>query len=410
MIAAFGRVLPPVLAARGYREVWLGSLASNAGSWLQIVASGWLVFQLTGSAAAVGVLALMARGPSILLAGPAGRVADRFDRRTVGLATFTLQAVAALALALLTWAGLASVTVIYLLTLALWSGFALGLPAMLALIPLLVPTTQFSQAVTVNAAGINVARLVGPALGGIALFLVGPAWCFLLNALSFAALLLALVRIDPVRPPDPARGVRIGESLRLAFADPAIRRLLIGMSLFTIFASPVQELAPVVAARLDGGELGLGGLLSAMGAGGVLGAVLLERLTARGLRRSSALPLATTAFAVGLGVVAVSPWLSLSLAAMVFCGAWWIWMFSATNTAIQLRSEPRLVGRMLALYQVAVVGGIGVGSVLAGVLADEIGLGPTLVVWAVLLAAWGLWSLLNRVETIDPPASRPAAA
>lgn len=410
MTAAFGRVLPPVLATRGYREVWLGSLASNAGSWLQIVASGWLVFQLTGSAAAVGVLALMARGPSILLAGPAGRVADRFDRRAVGLVTFAIQAAAALALAILTWAGLATVGVIYLLTLVLWCGFALGLPAMLALIPLLVPPGQFSQAVTVNAAGINVARLVGPALGGIALFLAGPAWCFFVNALSFAALLVALARLDPVRPPDPARGVGIGESLRRAFADPAMRRLLIGMSLFTIFASPVQELAPVVAARLESGELGLGGLLSAMGGGGVLGAVLLERLTARGLRRSVALPLATTSFALGLGVIAVSPWLSVSLAAMVFCGAFWIWMFSATNTAIQLRSEPRLVGRMLALYQVAVVGGIGVGSVLAGALADELGLGTTLGAWAVLLAAWGLWSLLNRVEAIDPPAPRSAPA
>lgn len=402
MSAALGRIIPPVLAARGYREVWLGSLASNAGSWLQIVASGWLVFQLTESAAAVGVLALMARGPSILLAGPAGRIADRFDRRAIGLATFALQAVAALALAVLTWAGLASVGVIYLLTLMLWCGFALGLPAMLALIPLLVPREQFSQAVTVNAAGINVARLLGPAVAGIALFLVGPAWCFALNAVSFSALVVALVRIAPVHPPEPGRGIGIGESLRRAFADRALRRLLVGMSLFTILASPVQELAPVVAARLDGGEIGLGGLLSAMGAGGVLGAVVLERLTARGLRRSTALPLATTAFALGLATIAVSPWLSLSMAAMVFCGAFWIWMFSATNTAIQLRSEPRLVGRMLALYQVAVVGGIGVGSVLAGFLADGIGLGPTLLIWAALLAAWGIWSLVNRVEAIDP--------
>lgn len=400
-ITGLWRLAPPVLASRRYREVWLGSLASNAGSWLQIVASGWLIFELTGSAAAVGVLALVARGPSILLAGPAGRLADRFDRRMVGLVTFGGQAIAALALAIATWADLASVGVIYALTLVLWCGFALGLPTMLALIPLLVPRAQFSQAVTVNAAGINVARLVGPAIGGIALFLLGPAWCFAINAASFAALVWALVRVGPVPPPDPDRPASIGESLRIAAADPALRRLLIGMTLFTMLASPAQELAPVIADRLEGGEIGLGALLSAMGGGGVLGAVLLERLSGRGLRRSLALPLATTAFSVGLAVVALSPWLSLTIAAMVVCGGFWIWMFSVTNTAIQLGSEQRVIGRMLALYQVAVVGGIGIGSLAAGVTADLIGLGPALLIWAVALAAWGVWSLAHRVTSID---------
>ena len=370
------------------------------------MASGWLVFQLTDSAAAVGALAVAARAPSILLAGPAGRLADRFDRRIVGVATFALQAAAALALALLTWAGLATVWVIYLLTAVLWSGFALGLPAMLALIPLLVPREQFSQAVTVNAAGINVARLIGPAVGGVALFLLGPAWCFALNALSFGALLAALARAGSVPAPDPGRPAGILESVRIAAADPALRRLLVGRAIFTILASPVQELAPVLAARLESGEIGLGAILSAMGGGGVIGAILLERLAGRGLTRSWALPIATTAFAGGLVVVAASPWLVLTLPAMAVCGAFWIWMFSATNTAIQLGSEERLIGRMLALYQAAVVGGIGIGSLAAGVAADAIGLGLTLAVWAAALAAWGLWSLAYRVPEID--AGRPA--
>lgn len=400
--AALRRAVPPVLNSPAYRAVWLGSLASNAGTWLQIVASGWLIFELTESAAAVGILAIVARGPSIVFAGAAGRLADRFDRRTVGLATFGLQAVAAATLTVFSALGLASVGVIYALTFVMWAGFALGLPAMLALIPQLVSREYFSQAVTVNAAGINVARLIGPAIGGFTLFLLGPTWCFALNAISFAALLWALWRIAPVPAPAPKEGVSTLESMRIAGADPALRRLLVGMAIFTMFASPIQELAPVIAEDLDSGELGLGALLSAMGGGGVLGAWLLERLTAGGLRRSAALPLATTLFAAGLVVIAVSPWLAVTIAAMGFCGAFWIWMFSATNTSIQLGSEERLVGRMLALYQVAVVGGIGVGSLAAGVVVDVIGLGPTLLVWAGVLGLWGCWSLANRVDSIDP--------
>lgn len=117
--------------------------------------------------------------------------------------------------------------------------------------------------------------------------------------------------------------------------------------------------------------------------------------------------MATTAFSVGLAVVAISPWLSLTIAAMVVCGGFWIWMFSVTNTAIQLGSEQRFIGRMLALYQVAVVGGIGIGSLGAGILADLIGLGPALFVWAVALAVWGLWSLANRVASIDVATAGP---
>ncbi len=155
-------MIPGVLRYRAFRDVWLASLASNAGSWLQIVASGWLILQLTDSPAAVGALALVTRAPAILLLTVAGQLADRFDRRAVGIWTFLLQAVAAGALALITWASGPEVWSIYVLTFLVGVGFALGLPAMLALIPALVPAPRLSQAVSLNAAGINVARLVGP--------------------------------------------------------------------------------------------------------------------------------------------------------------------------------------------------------------------------------------------------------
>jgi MFS family permease len=381
--------------------VWLASVASNAGSWLQVVAAGWLMLQLTDSPAAVGALALVYRLPAIMLSTYAGQLADRLDRRRLGIVTFLAQAGAAAALAALAAADLATPSVIYVLTFVLGVGFALGLPAMLALVPALVPRPRLSQAVALNAAGINVARLVGPAVGGATLALAGSAACFALNAASFLALVAALLRLSPSPPRAPVRSTRMRPALRYAVRDPAARRLLVGMALFTCLAAPAQELAPVVARRLGAGPAGLGLLLGAMGGGALVGAVMLERLGGRGYPRHHALPTATLAFAAGLGVVAASPWLPLTIAAMAVGGAFWIWMFAGTNTAIQLRSPRELLGRMLGLYQLSVIGPIALGALAAGGLAQLVGIRLSLAACAAALGAWGLWSLTHRVPAID---------
>jgi MFS family permease len=406
-------MVPGVLRYRAFRDVWLASLASNAGSWLQIVASGWLILELTGSPAAVGALALVTRAPAILLSTVAGQIADRYDRRAVGIWTFLLQAAAAGALALITWVSGPEAWSIYALTFLVGVGFALGLPAMLALIPTLVPGPRLSQAVSLNAAGINVARLAGPAIGGATLALAGATACFALNAASFLALVVVLRRL-PAGRPAAARGRGDGVGMREALSygrrDPGMRRLLIGMALFTALASPIQELAPVVADRLDAGPEGLGLLLGAMGGGALAGAWLLERLHAGGLPRHRALPIATVTFSAGLAVVALTPWLWLGLLGMAFSGAFWIWMFAATNTAIQLRSPRALLGRMLGLYQLSVIGPIAVGSTVAGAVAERAGIEATLAGCAALLALWGAWSLRNPVEAIDAHAARTSPA
>lgn len=396
--------VPEVLRVREFRDVWLASLASNAGSWLQIVASGWLILKATDSPAAVGALALVTRAPAILLAAYAGQIADRFDRRLVGIWTFLLQAAAAGLLALITWIGGVNVPAIYILTFVVGVGFALGLPAMLALIPALVPRPRLSQAVSLNAAGINVARLLGPAIGGVTLALFGATVCFALNALSFLALVWVLLRLAP-RPPVRSGGERhrMREAFAYARRDPAMRRLLFGMALFTALASPIQELAPVVADRLDVGAGGLGLLLGAMGGGALIGAWLLERLQNAGLQRHRALPIASLSFSAGLAVVALTPWFAVGMLGMAFSGVFWIWMFAATNTAVQLLAPPPLLGRLLGLYQLSVIGPIAVGSTLAGLVAGQVGIAATLAGCAVLLAMWGLWSLRNDVPAIDVP-------
>jgi len=404
------RLVPEVLRVRAFRHVLLASLASNAGSWLQVVASGWLILKATDSPAAVGALALVARAPAIALSAYAGRLADRHDRRMVGIWTFLLQAAAAAALAVVTFAHGVDVVAIYALTFLVGVGFALGLPAMLALIPSLVPRPQLSQAVSLNAAGINVARLLGPAIGGATLALFGATVCFALNAVSFLALVAVLIGLPPRPAVAGSGGVRMREAFGTAMHDPALRRLLLGMALFTALASPIQELAPVVADRLDAGAGGLGLLLGAMGGGALVGAWLLERLGTAGMPRHRALPIATLTFSGGLVVVALTPWFLLGLAGMAFSGAFWIWMFAATNTAIQLLSPPPLLGRMLGLYQLSVIGPIAVGSTLAGAVAERIGIEATLTGCAVLLALWGAWSLRNPVVAIDAHPAHQARA
>lgn len=393
--------VPGVLRVSGFRRVWLASLASNCGSWLQVVAAGWLVLQLTGSPTAVGALALVARGPAFLLSTLGGQLADRYDRRRIGMVTFALQGLAGAGMALLSGLGMLTTPTIFALTFALGVGFALGLPAMLALIPALVPATQLSQAVSLNAAGINVARLAGPAIGGIVFDVLGPTWCFGLNALSFVALIVALATVQPRRPERAPSRAGMRDALAVARRDPAIRRLLVGMTVFAALASPIQELAPVVADLLDAGPRGLGLLLGAMGGGALVGAWLLERLQGRGLPRGTALPLATAAFGGGMAGLAAAPAFAPAVVAMAACGAFWIWMFIATNTSIQLRAPSSMVGRMLGLYQLSVVGPIALGSLGAGVLADLVGIRASLATCAAALLAYGLWGLRNRVPEID---------
>jgi MFS family permease len=393
--------LSGVLRVPEFRRFWLASLASNAGSWLQVVGAGWLIYDLTHSPAAVGALALVARGPAFLLSAYAGQLADRFDRRRIGIATFALQAVGAVLLAVLTAVDLANPAVIYVATFVVGVGFALGLPAMLALVGVLAGRERLPEAIALNAAGINVARLAGPTLGGLVLVVGGPTACFALNAASFLVLIVVLVGLPSFPPAAPGSRARFAEALRYARREPAPRRLLFGMAVFAALAAPAQELAPVVAANLGHPDVGLGLLLGFMGGGALVGAWLLEYLGRNGYPRHHALPTATVAFSVGMAVLAISPWFWLALVAMFAAGVFWIWMFIATNAAIQLRSPPELLGRMLGLYQLAVLGPIAIGAQAAGALAEVVGIRWSLAACALALGGWGVWSLIHRVPQID---------
>lgn len=392
--------IPSVLRIPAFRRVWIASVASNGGTWLQAVAAGWLVWQLTGSPVVVGALALAYRAPALLLSTWGGKIADRSDWRVVGIVTFLVQAIGALLLAVLTWAGTIEVPVIFAATVIIGIGFAMGLPSVLALVPALVPVGRLQDAVALNAAGINVARMVGPMIGGVVLAFAGAAWCFMLNAVSFLALVVALA-VLPRLNQGARRPRSLRAALRYAFSDRAARRLLVGMSLFMLFAGPVQELSPVVAARVGGGPVTLGLLLGAMGGGALLGAWLLTTLSHRGVPRHLSIPIATIGFAAALVLVAISPWEWLAVLGMLGAGCFWIWLPTLTNAAIQMSSPSELLGRMLGFYQLSVIAPIALGAVLFGWIADHLGIGWSLGIAAAGLLAWGAWSLLHPVAEID---------
>ena len=389
-----------MLRVPAFRNVWIGSVLSNGGTWFQAVAAGWLVLQITGSATMVGLLALAYRAPAFVLSTWGGKMADRHDWRRIGIITFAIEAAGALALSGLAFAGQLSVAAIFAATFVMGAAFAIGLPSVLALVPALVPTMRLQEAVALNAAGINVARAIGPILGGLMLAFAGASWCFLINSLSFLALVVALVAAPHVQQgskvPSPLR-----EALGYAFRDRAARRLLAGMFLFMLFAGPIQELAPVVARRLGGGPVALGVILGGMGAGALLGAWLLQTLSGRGLPRHRALPIATLAFGAALAVVAASPFLWLTVIGMLSAGAFWIWILTLTNTAIQLSSPSSLLGRMLGFYQLSVITPIALGSVAFGALAGTIGIGWSLAIAACSLLLWGAWTITHPVAEID---------
>lgn len=364
----------------------------------------------------VGALALATRGPSILLAPIAGALADRLDRQRVAIAANGVQAVAAGALAVLAAFGLAGPWAILGLTLLLGIGFALSLPAQLALIPALAPPERLSQAVSLNSAGINVARLAGPAIGGLVLATAGAATSFALNAASFAAVMLALASVRP-RAAERNTSARVLDGFRYALGDPSMRRLLLGMAIFTGLASSVQELAPVIAEDLGAGPVGLGLLLGAMGGGALVGVVILEAVVDRLIPRERALPLATAVFGALMVALALAPNLVTGMAVIAAAGASWIWMFAGTNTGVQLRSPGPLLGRMLGLYQLAVIAPFAVGPILIGALAEGFGIGVALITTAAVLIAWGAWAARNPPagrasldRTQDPPDARPAMA
>ncbi|MFD7154923.1 MFS transporter [Kribbella sp. NPDC059898] len=371
-----------------FRALWLAQLGSNVGSWMQSVGAQWTVVHQPNAAALASIVQAASLLPVLFVSLPAGVLADVLDRRRLIALVTLAMAVVAGGLAALSAGGLLTPTSLIAITFVLGACQALTSPAWQAIQPELVPRSELPEAAALNSLNVNIARAVGPALAGFLLGLSSPAVVFAVNAVSYLAILVALLRWHR-----PAAVAAAGEpmlpalraGLRYVAYAPGVRRILLRAMLFVLPASALWGLLPVAAVnRLGLGSTGYGVLLAALGLGAVGGAVLLKPIRAR-LGRNTVLGGATVAYAIGVLAVALLHNATIVAVVLVVAGAGWLGGLSTLNTTLQLALPAWVRARALAVYLMVFLGGQGVGALIWGLLAAALGASTTLLVSGVLL-------------------------
>ncbi|TFI58643.1 MFS transporter [Sphingomonas parva] len=375
--SAFAPLRHPV-----FRSVWLASMASNFGGLIQSVGASWMMAAISPSAELVALVQASVTLPIMLLALVAGALADTFDRRHLMLAAQSFMLLVSALLAACAWLELISPWLLLLFTFLIGCGTAFNGPAWQASVGDMVPRSDLSAAVALNSMGFNIARSVGPAIGGAIVAAAGAAAAFALNAVSYVGLLFVLLRWRPQRPPRSlpreTLGTAIAAGVRYVTLSPAIAVVLVRSALFGVAASAVPALMPLIARDVvSGGPLTYGLLLGAFGAGAVAGALAGARLRATG-SPERLVRLACLAFALAAGIAGLSPFLPLTMAALVLAGAAWVTALSTFNVTVQLHSPRWVVARTLSIYQMCAFGGMAAGSWLWGRMAEGSGIGTAL--------------------------------
>lgn len=365
------------LAVRNYRIWFIGAMISNVGAWMQATAQNWVVLtELSDNdAIAVGVTMALQFGPQLLLVPISGSVADRFDRRQVLAVTQSLLMLLALGLGLLLVLGHAQLWHLYGFALALGVVNAFDTPARQAFVSDLVGVEQLSNAVALNSASFNSARLVGPAVAGVLIAIVGSGWVFLINAVSFIAMLVALaaIRMKRAVPVAGGRGSQGGQLLA-GFRYVLGRQdlIVIFVTVFVIGAFgmnfPVYSSTMAVEFGRGAGEYGL--LSSILAIGSLAGALLVARRPAARLRT---VVLAAGGFGVAALVSALMPTFWAFAATLVLLGFCTATLLSTANGFVQTTTDPAVRGRVLSLYFAILMGGAPIGGPAAGAIADALG-------------------------------------
>lgn len=394
-----------------FRAIWLASLASNFGGLIQSVGAAWMMTSLSASPLLIALVPAATTLPIMLLSLWAGAVADNLDRRKVMIACQVAMLLVSATLAATAWAGWMTPWLLLAFTFLIGCATALNGPAWQASVGDMVPRVVLPSAVAMNSMGFNLARSIGPALGGVIVATAGAAAAFLTNAFSYVALLTVLFRWRPALPPQLLPRERIGvamlDGVGYVAASPKIRLVLLRSAAFGIGASAVSALMPLVARDLlGGGALTFGITSGAFGLGAVLGALSSRRLRARysveTIVRCSAL-----ALALGTALTAASPWLALALFGYMLAGAGWVLALSTFNVSVQMSAPRWVVARAVAMYQMMAFGGMALGAWLFGWIAEHQGVVAGLYAAAgaqFAAALLGLWRPLPQVgdDNLDP--------
>ena len=376
----FSRQLAP-FASRNYRLFFAGQIVSLMGTWMTQTATVWLVYQLTHSAFWLGVVAFAGQLPGLLIGPVAGVWVDRLNRRSLLIATQGLAMLQSLALAYFTLTG--KITVTHLALLAMVQGVvnAFDMPARQALPVLLVEKKEhLANIIAMNVSMFHLARMVGPAVAGFVIAYIGAGYCFLVDGLSYLAVIAALIAMRLRQEPVDERGASIWNDFRsgldYALGFGPIRRLILLIGCMALFGMSFTVLTPVYAREFFGGDARtLGMLMSSSAAGSVLAALYLSsRQSLRGLGR--VIYSGAVLMGVALIAFAFSRSLPVSLGCLLLAGSGSILVVASSNTLLQNLVDGGKRGRVMSLYTMAFLGGMPIGSLLTGTLAHQLGSTP----------------------------------
>lgn len=376
-----------------FRAVWIASLASNFGGLVQMVGAAWLMTSLSDSPDMVALVQASTTLPVMMFSLAAGAIADNYDRRRILLTAQGFMLFVSVVLAVFAWYGLLSPWLLLGFTFLIGCGNALNNPAWQSSVGDMVPRRDVPAAVTLNSVAFNIARSVGPAIGGAIVAAAGAVAAFVVNAFSYIGLLVVLARWEPPRVerllPRETLLIAMGAGIRYVAMSPNIRSVTLRAFAFGFGGIVALALLPLIARDLiKGGPLVFGVLLGAFGAGAVVGAFLSARL--RRMLTTEALVRATfAAYATSAAVIGISTMMALTMLALAVAGACWVLALSTFNATVQLSAPRWVVGRALSIYQMATFGGMAAGSWAWGYATLHLGPQQALLLSALALLAGG---------------------
>jgi MFS family permease len=396
--------------SRNFRLFFLGQAVSVSGTWMQMVAAAWLVLRLTRSGVALGIDTALAFGPILVFGALGGAIADRHDKRRILVGTQVAFGVLALVLWAIVAADMVQLWMVYGLSFLQGVVTSIDQPTRQSFFAEMVEARDLQNAISLNSAVMTGTRIVGPALAGALIAGVGMEWAFLLNAVSYLAVIAGLLamRTEELRPMRASREPgAIRRGMRYVWENDELRRPLVLMSVLFFFSFNYAVLIPLFAERTLRGDAGtLGLLMSMMGVGSLLGALVLA-----GRPNPSERRLAISAVAVGVvtALVALAPTLGVALAGMIPLGVASIVFFVTANSTLQVRSRPEMRGRVMALYGIVFLGTTPIAGPVAGWVGEHFGARVALAgggLVAVATGIVGLWLLQRR----EGPAALGAVA
>ncbi|HZQ10707.1 MAG TPA: MFS transporter [Anaerolineae bacterium] len=378
----------PALGYYNYRLWFAGQLVSLVGTWMETTAQGFLIYQLTNSPAYLGIVGFASGVPSLLFMLFGGVVADRIPRRTLLVITQTTLMCFSFIVAALTFTGLVQPWHIVILALGVGTANAFDAPARQSFVLEMVEREHLGNAIALNSTMFQMATVVGPAVAGVTYAVVGPAWCFTLNGLSFIAVIVALllmkIKPQPVKMRVSSAVEQLKEGLGYVYHHELIRTLILIAVVVSLFGLSFVTLLPAWAVGILGGDAATNGLLqSARGLGALVAAVMIVSL-GNFRAKGKLLTIGSFVFPLALIVFAFVRSIPLSLAVLVVVGWGFMVLFNMLNTLLQGIISDELRGRVMSIYTLSFFGGMPIGSLWAGAVAEHFGEPFTVILGAVI--------------------------